>query len=62
MQKYCLDILEVSEAHLRGCGEKEVGGRVIVYLGAIEGRVKGSMTVLISENIGAWALEWRWES
>ena len=33
MKKYCLDILGVSEAYLRGCGEKEVDGVEMVYSG-----------------------------
>ena len=40
LNKYRLDILEVSEAHLRGCGEKEVDSVKMVYSGVMEGRVK----------------------
>ena len=51
MKKYRLDILGVSEAHLRGCGEKEVDGVEMVYSGVTEGRVKGGVAVLISVNL-----------
>ena len=57
--KYRLDILGVSEAHLRGCGEKEVDGVEVVYSGVTEGRVKGSVALLISENLSVGAKEWR---
>ena len=59
MTKYRLDILGVSEAHLRGCGEKEVDGVEMVYSGVTEGRVKGGVAVLISENLKVCAKEWR---
>ena len=59
MKKYHLDILGVSEAHLRGCGEKEVDGVEMVYSGVTEGRVKGGVAVLISENFKVCAKEWR---
>ena len=57
MKKYRLDILGISEAHLRGCGEKEVDGVEVVYSGVTEGRVKGSVAVLISENLSVGAKE-----
>ena len=59
MKKYRLDILGVSEAHLRGCGEKEVDGVEVVYSGVTEGRVKGGVAVLISENLSIGVKEWR---
>ena len=59
MKKYCLDILGVSEAHLRGWREKEVDGVEMVYSGITEGRVKGGVVVLISENLSVCVKEWR---
>ena len=59
MKKYRLDILGVSEAHLRGCGEKEVDGVEVVYSGVTEERVKGGVAVLISENLSVGVKEWR---
>ena len=60
MKKYRLEILGVSEAHLRGCGEKEVDGVEMVYSGITEGRVKGGVAVLILENLKVCAKEWRY--
>lgn len=42
MKKYCLDILCVSETHLWGCEEKEVGWQSdgVPYLGVMNGRAK----------------------
>ena len=59
MKKYRLGILGVSEAHLRGSGEKEVDGVEMVYSGVTEGRVKGGVAVLISEKLSVCAKEWR---
>ena len=59
MKKYRLDILGVGEAHLRGCDEKEVDGVEVVYSGVTEGRVKGGVAVLISENLSVGVKEWR---
>ena len=59
MKKYRLDILGVSEALWRGCGEKEVDGVEMVYSGVTEGRVKGSVAVLILENLKVCVKEWR---
>ena len=59
MKKYRLDILGVSEAHLRGCGETEVDGVEVVYSGVKEGRVKGGVVVLISEKLSVGVKEWR---
>ena len=47
----------VSKAHLQGCGEKEVGSAVMIYSGVTEGRVKGSVAVLLSENLRECAKE-----
>ena len=51
--------MRVSKAHLRGCSEKEVDSVEMVYSGVTEGRVKGSVAVLISENLSVCAKEWR---
>ena len=59
MKKYHLDILGVSKAHLRGCGEKRVDSVEMVYSGITEGRVNGGVAVLISENLSICAKEWR---
>ena len=54
-----LDILRVSESHLRGCAKKKVDGVEMVYSGITEGRVEGGVAVLISENLSVCAKEWR---
>lgn len=46
MMTYHLDILGARETYLRGCMEREVGGRVMVYSGVMEGRAKGKCTLL----------------
>ena len=40
MKKYRLEVLGLSEMHLRGCGEREIGESVMIYSGAGEGRGK----------------------
>ena len=59
MNEYHLDILTVSEARLRGCDEKKVDGVEMVCSGVTEGRVKGGVAVLISENLKVCAKKWR---
>ena len=49
----------VSKAHLQGCGEKEVGSAVMIYSGVTEGRVKGSVAVLLSKNLRECVKEWK---
>ena len=48
MKKYRLEVLGLSETHLRGCGEREIGESVMIYSGVSEGRVKGGVAVIIS--------------
>ena len=39
MKEYRLDILGVSETHLRSCDEKQVGEAEMVFSGVLEGGV-----------------------
>ena len=43
MRKYRLDVLGVSETHLRGCGEMQVGGAAMVFSGVME--AKGGVAI-----------------
>ena len=62
MKKYRLDILGVSETHLRGNGQREVGSMVMVYSGVVEGRAKGGVAILISEQLSSCLKEWKCEN
>ena len=58
MKKYRLEVLSLSETHLRGCGEREIGKSVMIYSGVSEGRVKGGVAVIISEESRRYVKEW----
>ena len=51
MKKYRLDILGVSETHLRGSGQRDVSSMVMAYSGVVEGGAKGGVAILISERL-----------
>ena len=59
MKKYRLSVLEVSETHLKGCGEKEFGDAVMIYSGVAEGRAKGGVSVIISGEMKDCLKEWQ---
>ena len=59
MKKYRLDILGISETHLRGSGQRAVGSMVMVYSGVVEGRAKGGVAILISEWLSSCLKEWK---
>ena len=59
MKKYRLSVLGVSETHLKGCGEKETGGAVMVYSGVKEGRAKGGVVLIIVGEIRDFLKEWQ---
>ena len=48
MKSYRLEVLGVSETHLKGCGEWEIGEAVMIYSGVSEGRAKGGVAVIVS--------------
>ena len=58
MKKYRLEVLGLSETHLRGCGEREIGESVMIYSGVSEGRVKGGVAVIISGESRRYVKEW----
>ena len=62
MKKYRLDILGVSETHLRGSRQRAVGSMVMVYSGFVEGRAKGGVAILISEQLSSCLKEWKCEN
>ena len=41
MKSYCLEVLGVSETHLKGCGDYEIGEAMMIYSGVSEARAKG---------------------
>ena len=57
-KKYWLEVLGLSEMHLRGCGEREIGESVMIYSGVSKGRVKGGVAVIISGESRQYAKEW----
>ena len=59
MEKYRLSVLGVSETHLKGCGEKETGGAVMVYSGVTEGRAKGGVALIIADEMRDCLKEWQ---
>ena len=59
MKKYRLSVLWVSETHLKGCGEKETGGAVMVYSGVTEGRAKGGVALIIAGEMRDCLKEWQ---
>ena len=46
MKKYRLDILGVSEAHLRRSGQEVLRSTVMEYSAIVEGRAKGSVAIM----------------
>ena len=46
MKKYRLDILGVSEAHLRRSGQKVLRSTVMEYSAIVEGRAKGGVAIM----------------
>ncbi len=58
MKKYRLEVLGLSETHLRGCGEREIGESVMIYSGVSEGRVKGGVAVIVSGESRQCLREW----
>ena len=59
MKKYRLEVLGLSEMHLRGCGEWEIGESVMIYSGVSEGRVKSGVAVIISGESRQYLKEWK---
>ena len=59
MKNYRLSVLGVSETHLKGCGEKEIGGAVMVYSGVTEGRAKGGVALIIAGEMRDCLKEWQ---
>ena len=45
-----------------GCGERQVGGAAMVFSGVVEGRVKGGVVIMISEELRGCVKEWKCES
>ena len=58
MKKYRLEVLGLSETHLRGCGEREIGESVMIYSGVSEGRVKSGVALIISGESRRCLREW----
>ena len=59
MKKYRLSVLEVSETHLKGCGEKEFGDAVMVHSRVAEGRAKSGVAVIIASEMKDCLKEWQ---
>ena len=49
----------MSETHLKGCREKEMGGAVMVYSGVTEGRAKGGVALIIAGEMRVCLKEWQ---
>ena len=58
MKKYRLEMLGVSEAKVRGNGEKAIGDVRCVFLGIQDGRARAGVAILLSERLGRCLREW----
>ena len=58
MKKYRLEMLGVSEAKVRGKGEKAIGDVRCVFLGIQDGRARTGVAILLSERLGRCLREW----